>query len=63
MNVLKGDFETLVVHDLQRLHNREYVADELFAVPKNGEMADAKSLPADTPLLQIEEGREPGVVV
>jgi hypothetical protein len=59
VNVLKGNFETLVVHDQQRLHNREYVADELFAVPKNGEMADAKSLPADTPLLQIED--EPGV--
>jgi hypothetical protein len=61
VDVLKGEFETLVVHDLQRLHNCEYVADELFAVPQNGKMAGAEALPADTPLLQIEEGREPGV--
>ena len=61
VDVLKGEFETLVVHDLQRLQNCEYVADELFVVPQKGEMAGAEALPADTPLLQVKEGREPSV--
>ena len=55
LKVLKGDFEVVMLGELQREHGmHEYVADGLFAVRKDADESSKPSLPPSVRLLQLQ---------